>query len=87
MIASQTDLNVEKKHTKMVHYLQCVTNNFFLCLYSHQNEADANTRDLARECIEQCLPKGKIPDTRSGICLFECFENKIKKKDRKTWSK
>ena len=51
------------------------------------NKADAKIRDLARECIEQCLTKGKIPDFRSGICLFECFENKIKKKRRTTKKK
>jgi hypothetical protein len=54
------------------------TRSFFLCMYSHRKETDAEIYDLAKKCIEECFSKLKVPDFHAGTCLFDCFDRKIR---------
>jgi hypothetical protein len=45
-----------------------------------RKEIEVEIYDLAKGCIEECIPKSKVLDDDVGNCLFDCFEKKIKKK-------
>jgi hypothetical protein len=67
-------------------FAKYITHNFFLCMYNHRKESDAEVYDLAKNCIEECfpkleVPKLEVPDVHVGTCLFNCFEEKIMKKN------
>jgi hypothetical protein len=61
-------------------FAEHITHNFFQCLYNHRKETDAEIYHLGKKCVEECLPKLNIaPDVHAGTCLYDCFDENIRK--------